>query len=65
MATGCSPAHIDAAGVDRGESNEVRRIFKIDRAKPIDATVALALAYWRATVAAPKRRHRVYTSNPW
>jgi phage terminase large subunit-like protein len=58
-------AHVDAAGVDRGESNEVRRVFKIDRAKPIDAAVACALAYWRAVSAKPKPRTVVVFSNPW
>jgi phage terminase large subunit-like protein len=59
-------AHVDAAGVDRGESNEVRRVFKIDRSQPIDAAVAMALAYWRVTVAKPKRSRVLFaTANPW
>lgn len=42
--------HVDWAGVDRGESDEVRRVFKLDRARPIDAVIAMALAYWRVSV---------------
>ncbi len=42
--------HVDWAGVDRGESDEIRRVFKLDRARPIDAVIAMALAYWRVSV---------------
>jgi hypothetical protein len=58
-------AHVDAAGVDRGESNEVRRVYKVDRSKPIDAIVAMALAYWRATIAKPRAKVGIVVSNPW
>lgn len=42
--------HVDWAGVDRGESDEVRRVFKLDRSRPIDAVIAMSLAYWRVSV---------------
>jgi phage terminase large subunit-like protein len=45
--------HVDWAGVQRGESDEVRRVFKIDRSRPIDALVAIALAYSRASALQP------------
>lgn len=40
--------HVAAAGVERGRlSGEVRRVYKLDRSKPIDAVIAMALAHWR------------------
>ena len=39
--------HVAAAGVERGDSNEIRRVRKIEQRKPIDAVIAMALAYWR------------------
>ncbi len=51
--------HLDWAGVQRGESNEVRRVSKIDRARPIDAAVAMALAVDRATKAKPRQPARL------
>jgi hypothetical protein len=47
--------HFAWAGVDRGESNELRRLYKLDRRQPIDAAVAMALAYY-VTVSVPVRR---------
>lgn len=46
-------AHIEAAIADRGESNEVRRVRKRKPSTPIDAVIAMSLAYWRATQAPP------------
>lgn len=42
-------AHVNAARVERGEGGVIRRVVKRNPAKPIDATVAIALAYWRAS----------------
>lgn len=58
-------AHVDAAGVDRGESDEVRRVYKIARADPIDAAVAMALAVWRVALAKPATRAVIATGSPW
>ena len=40
--------HLAWATADRGYSGELRRVRKIDAARPIDAVIAVALAYWRA-----------------
>ena len=45
-------AHFANCAVERGESNEIRRVRKIDARKPIDFVPALALAVWRATMGA-------------
>jgi hypothetical protein len=34
-------------GFDRFSNGDVRRIRKLDRSRPIDVSVALALAVWR------------------
>jgi hypothetical protein len=34
-------------GVDRFENGDVRRLRKLERSRPIDVSVALALAVWR------------------
>jgi phage terminase large subunit-like protein len=47
--------HFAWAGVDRGESNELRRLYKLDRRRPIDAAVAIALAYY-VTMSVPVRK---------
>ena len=41
------------AGVDRWDNGEIRRVSKLDRTRPIDAVIALALAYWRVQAAPP------------
>jgi phage terminase large subunit-like protein len=47
-------AHLANCAVERGHRDEIRRVRKIDAAKPIDAVPAMALAVWRATQAAEK-----------
>jgi phage terminase large subunit-like protein len=42
-----------AAGADRFDNGDVRRLRKLDRTRPIDTAVALALAVQGATVEAP------------
>ncbi|MGI8606788.1 MAG: hypothetical protein ACR2L0_06505 [Gaiellaceae bacterium] len=37
-------------GVDRYENGDPRRLRKLEKARPIDASVALALAVWRVSV---------------
>jgi phage terminase large subunit-like protein len=44
--------HLAWATADRGYANELRRVRKIDRSRPIDAVIAAALAYWRASMIA-------------
>jgi hypothetical protein len=51
--------HFASAGVDRGESNELRRLFKLDRRRPIDAVIATAIAYWVEVSIAVRRPSRV------
>ena len=34
--------------VDRFENGDLRRLHKLERSRPIDASVAIALAVWRA-----------------
>lgn len=41
-------AHVEAAIAERGESNEIRRLRRRKPSSPIDAVVAMTLAYWRA-----------------
>lgn len=43
-------AHFGNCAVERGESNEVRRVRKLNARYPIDVVPALALAAWRAVV---------------
>ena len=45
--------HLEWAGVDRWDNGEIRRVHKLDRSRPIDAVIALALAYWRVQAAPP------------
>jgi phage terminase large subunit-like protein len=45
-------AHLGNCGVDRGHSDEIRRVRKIDERLPIDAVPAMALAVWRAVESA-------------
>lgn len=42
-----------AAAADRFDNGDVRRLRKLDRARPIDAAVALALAVQGATIEPP------------
>lgn len=45
-------AHLANCAVERGESaDEIRRVRKIEKRKPIDAVPAMALAVWRAAQA--------------
>lgn len=55
--------HVDWAGVERGESDEIRRVFKLDRSRPIDAVIALALAYWLITadIVQPRVKHVAFS----
>lgn len=47
-------AHIANCAVDRDDRNgEIRRLRKIDPARPIDAAVALAFAVWQAATREP------------
>jgi phage terminase large subunit-like protein len=41
--------HLRWCVADRADSGELRRVSKADRTRPIDAVVALALAYWRCS----------------
>ncbi len=41
--------HLEWATAERGYNGELRRVRKIDQARPIDAAIAASLAYWRAT----------------
>ena len=42
--------HLAWCVADRADSGELRRVSKADRTRPIDAVVAVALAYWRASI---------------
>jgi hypothetical protein len=42
-----------AAACDRWDNGDVRRLRKLDRSRPIDAAVALALAVQGATIEQP------------
>ena len=42
--------HLAWCAADRADSGELRRISKADCTRPIDAVVAVALAYWRASL---------------
>lgn len=53
--------HLAWAGCDRWDNGELRRVFKLDRSRPIDAAVAMALAYWRAQLDAAAS---VYDTRP-
>jgi hypothetical protein len=44
---------VAAAAVDRFDNGDVRRLRKLDRTRPIDAAVALALAVQGATIEQP------------
>lgn len=41
--------HLAWTVADRADSGELRRVSKADRTRPIDAVIAVALAYWRAS----------------
>jgi hypothetical protein len=43
-----------AAAADRFDNGDVRRLRKLDRTKPIDAAVAVALAVQGATIEPPR-----------
>ncbi len=42
--------HLAWCAADRADSGELRRVSKADRTRPIDAVIAVALAYWRASL---------------
>jgi len=42
--------HLAWCAADRADSGELRRVSKADRTRPIDAVIATALAYWRASL---------------
>ena len=42
--------HLAWCIADRSDSGELRRVSKADRSRPIDAVIAVALAYWRASL---------------
>jgi len=42
--------HLSWTAADRTDSGELRRVSKADRTRPIDAVIAVALAYWRASL---------------
>ncbi len=42
--------HLAWTAADRADSGELRRVSKADRTRPIDAVIAVALAYWRASL---------------
>jgi hypothetical protein len=44
--------HLRWTAADRSEAGELRRVSKADRTRPIDAVVAVALAYWRVSAGA-------------
>jgi len=42
--------HLAWCAADRADSGELRRVSKADRTRPIDGVIALALAFWRASL---------------
>ncbi len=42
--------HLAWCAADGANSGELRRISKADRTRPIDAVIAVALAFWRASL---------------
>jgi phage terminase large subunit-like protein len=54
--------HVMATAATR--SDRGWKVSKMRQSQRIDATVAAAMAHWRASLAAPKQT-RVLTSNPW